>query len=115
MNTIIKVFNSLKSKIVEVFNNYIINTDIVQSLKKLNYNYLDKLIILDNRLDIMLYQLKCLRNEINGLDRETIKNNNSPNVLHSQFQNIAGKIDDIISGRIVYKKPNYFENKTEGE
>tara|TARA_Y100001951_G_C11054781_1_gene137607 strand:+ start:39 stop:266 length:228 start_codon:yes stop_codon:yes gene_type:complete len=66
-------------------------------------------------LSTLLYQLECLRNEINGLDKETIKNNNSPNVLHSQFQNIAGKIDDIISGRIVYKKPNYFENKTEGE
>tara|TARA_R100000458_G_scaffold59669_1_gene71052 strand:- start:528 stop:863 length:336 start_codon:yes stop_codon:yes gene_type:complete len=110
-----KLFNSLKLKIVQVFNNYIIKTTIVQSLKALNYFYLDKIIILDSKLDTILYQLECLRNEINGLDKETIKNNNSANVLHSQFQNITGKIDDIICRRIVYKKPNYFENKTEGE
>jgi len=57
---------------------------------------------------MMEYQMKCLRNEIDHIDQDSIKHNNAPHTLHGQFQNIVGKIDQILAGKIVYGKPNYW-------
>ena len=56
----------------------------------------------------MKYQMKCLRNEIDGITENNVKHNNSPRIVHGQFQNIVGKIDQILAGKIVYQKPNYW-------
>ena len=60
------------------------------------------------------YQLKCLRNEIDHITKETIKNNNHPITIHGQFQIIVNNIDQILDGKIVYEKPNYWESTHKG-
>jgi len=56
------------------------------------------------------YQMNCLRNEIDNISEDSIKHNNSPMTVHGQFQTIVNKIDEILDGKVVYGKPNYWEN-----
>jgi len=55
------------------------------------------------------YQMNCLRNEIDNISEDSIKHNNSPMTVHGQFQTIVNKIDEILDGKVVYGKPNYWE------
>ena len=48
----------------------------------------------------MEYQMNCLRNEIDHISKKSIEHNNSPMTVHGQFQNIVGKIDEILNGDI---------------
>ena len=56
----------------------------------------------------MEYQLNCLRNEIDNITENSVKHNNSPRIVHGQFQIIVGNIDKILKGETVYRKPNYW-------
>jgi len=56
----------------------------------------------------MEYQMQCLRNEIDNITQDNVKHNNSPRIVHGQFQNIVKKIDQILAGTIVYEKPNFW-------
>ena len=56
----------------------------------------------------MEYLMKCLRNEIDNITQDSVKHNNQPHTVHGQFQNIVGKIDQILAGKIVYARPNYW-------
>ena len=55
------------------------------------------------------YQMNCLRNEIDNISEQSVKDNNSPMIVHGQFQTIVNKIDEILDGKVVYCKPNYWE------
>ena len=54
--------------------------------------------------------MNCLRNEIDHISKKSIEHNNSPMTVHGQFQNIVGKIDEILNGNIVYESPNYWHD-----
>ena len=56
----------------------------------------------------MEYQLNCLRNEIDNITENSVTHNNSPRIVHGQFQIIVGNIDRILKGETVYRKPNYW-------
>ena len=44
------------------------------------------------------YQMNCLRNEIDNISEQSVKDNNSPMTVHGQFQTIVNKIDEILEG-----------------
>ena len=50
MNTITKAFDNLKSRVIKAHNGYVLSTAIVQSLKELNLDYIDKLSMLKTKL-----------------------------------------------------------------